>query len=524
MKKALFLIIIIFFFSSVNGLVKDEELRFQYATKLFNEGKYKEAIEKFQELIDIYPETLQAIKAYYYIGSSYLGIKDYPNAEEILQEIIKNYPNDKWLMERAIFDLGDCYTMSGKYIQGIEKLTEFMERFSKSEKMDKCLYNLINCYYSLKDYDKSIEFCEELIKKFPYSKIIPKAFVFKGNSYYMKNDYTQALKAYEEIKKRYPEKQRLVKEYGIYIGYCYYGLEKYKEAINELQDFVNTYPEAENSKNALELLWWCYHNLRENDSAIKFYRDFIKNHPKTNNLNYIHYLVATAYSKKGMSNENSFGAFCDFSNAILEVIKSKGYELRYMVFNVILPDYCASNLCERIRQFFPIIISLLLLFCVFNYKNFPSKAYFFFLGIIFLSTILFIFIPFSSLLVAFLPTLFLCLYNYKNTKDRSYFFFLKVVFIISLCYISPFLLFPITLIFLYNYKKKGNFSQLFFSAGLFLIVALALTARILAKYYKIALIIEIFSITYIIGWVLIFLGTKHYIKELALSSFKNKNE
>lgn len=404
----------ILFFNCIYGDIGDKELKLQYAIKLFEEGKYRESLEKFQEITIFYPNTKQAKIAFYYLGSSYVSLKNYSNAEKIFQKIIKDYFDDKWLMEKVLFEMGYSYTMEGKYNEGIEKFTKFMERFPNSKKIEDCLYNLSKCYYGLKDYTKSIEICERIIKKFPQSKIAPKAFIAKANSYYMKNDYTKALNSYQEAMKRYPQKQSL-DEYLIYVGICYYRLKEYKKAIKSFQNFLNAYPESPHNKDALYFLWKSYDFLKKYDSLLKFYKEFIKNHPKNSNLNYIHHLMAIAYSKKGKFNEDLLRGFIDFSNAICEVIKSKGYKLRYTIFKVIGYNYFVSRLGYITMIVFQSILFLLVIFIL--YRKIKHWLRLMMLGIFFC----FIFFAYSPLVFLF-PAIF-CLFNYKKTNWRSQLFF-----------------------------------------------------------------------------------------------------
>lgn len=412
MKKRIIFFVILFL-NCVYGDIGNKELKLQDAVKLFEKGEYKESLNKFQEITILYPNTKQAERAFYYIGSSYLALKNYSNAVKIFQKIIKDYSNDRWLMERVLFEIGYSYTMEGKYKEGIEKFTEFMERFPNSKKMEDSFYNLSKCYYSLKDYTKSIEICKRLIEKFPKSKILPKAFITEANSYYMENNYPQALTSYQEAIRGYPQDQWL-NEYMIYVGICYYRLKEYEEAIKAFQNFLNAYPESPNSKDALYFLWKSYTFLKKYDPLLKFYKEFIKNHQKNSNLSYIHHLMAIAYSKKGRLNEDLLWVFIDFSNAIYEVIKSKGYNLHYTI-NVIGYNYFVSKGGYITIISYQSVLFLLVIWIL--YKRIKHWFRLLMLGIFFC----FIFFSCSSLVFLF-PTIF-CLFNYKKSGYLSQFIF-----------------------------------------------------------------------------------------------------
>jgi TolA-binding protein len=61
------------------------------AEKIYTLKEYEKALEKFQKVIEDYPETLMAINAKAYIGSCYEHLREYPQALKVYQEIIKVY-------------------------------------------------------------------------------------------------------------------------------------------------------------------------------------------------------------------------------------------------------------------------------------------------------------------------------------------------------------------------------------------------------------------------------------------------
>lgn len=56
------------------------------------DGKYKEAIENFQQVIANYPQSAKASDAYLKKANSQIGLKDYTGARATLKELVKRYP------------------------------------------------------------------------------------------------------------------------------------------------------------------------------------------------------------------------------------------------------------------------------------------------------------------------------------------------------------------------------------------------------------------------------------------------
>jgi tol-pal system protein YbgF len=59
---------------------------------LYRDGKYEEAIEGFRTFLKTFPKSDRADNAHFWIGESYMALKQYEQAILAYQEVIKNYP------------------------------------------------------------------------------------------------------------------------------------------------------------------------------------------------------------------------------------------------------------------------------------------------------------------------------------------------------------------------------------------------------------------------------------------------
>src|SRR5262249_50881098 len=85
---------------------------FQQANSDYMAGQYSLAISGFQQLLNEWPRSEQADDAQYYIGSTLLAQKKYPDAIKAFTDVIQNYPmGDK--VADAYLDLGMAQRASG---------------------------------------------------------------------------------------------------------------------------------------------------------------------------------------------------------------------------------------------------------------------------------------------------------------------------------------------------------------------------------------------------------------------------
>ena len=59
---------------------------------LYRDGKYEEAVEGFRSFLKTFPKSDRADNAHFWIGESYMALKQYEQAILAYQEVIKNYP------------------------------------------------------------------------------------------------------------------------------------------------------------------------------------------------------------------------------------------------------------------------------------------------------------------------------------------------------------------------------------------------------------------------------------------------
>jgi len=79
--------------SPTQPAVKSEKDFYDEAMALYKEGKYQEAIEAFKDFLGKYPTSELADNAQFWIGESYMAMKQYEKAILAYQEAIKKYPD-----------------------------------------------------------------------------------------------------------------------------------------------------------------------------------------------------------------------------------------------------------------------------------------------------------------------------------------------------------------------------------------------------------------------------------------------
>lgn len=98
----------------------------------FQKGKYEEAVKRFSAFIESYSGTPLASNAYYWIGESYLSLKNYDKAILYFQEVIDKYPKSE-KAPRALLSQSEAFRQINDKKSSITLLKRVIELYPKTE-------------------------------------------------------------------------------------------------------------------------------------------------------------------------------------------------------------------------------------------------------------------------------------------------------------------------------------------------------------------------------------------------------
>jgi tetratricopeptide (TPR) repeat protein len=137
------------------GLVLKDDLKedFKKGNMLYEEGKYKEAIESFKLIIENHPD---AYIINMNIGNSYFQTKDYNQAEEYFIKVLEKEPENP----NIIIAIGNCYSNRGDTAKALEWYKKI-----DVEKIDDpvVLYNIGTHFYNTSQYNEALKYYQKSV-------------------------------------------------------------------------------------------------------------------------------------------------------------------------------------------------------------------------------------------------------------------------------------------------------------------------------------------------------------------------
>lgn len=239
---------------------------FDEGVRLYKEGKYQEAIAKYDEYISSKPNA--GINTYYNRGLAYYELKNYVASAEDFAQVYNDNPTDVdagYYYAYSLYKLGDydeCIEIADavlnddpEYVnmmiiealafQGIDRHEEAISVLNQAEKIeptnDLVYYNRAISYQALGEYSDAIADNKMAIELDPENA---NAWWGLGDAYYASNQTTEALNAYrkQEALEEIPSSDAKNN-----IGRCYYSLyqdeeaQKYYEKAIEIDPDVQVY-------------------------------------------------------------------------------------------------------------------------------------------------------------------------------------------------------------------------------------------------------------------------------------------
>ncbi|MGN0207656.1 MAG: outer membrane protein assembly factor BamD [Muribaculaceae bacterium] len=226
----------------------DANVKFEYAKKAFEKGKYGQACTLLSEIVTVMKGTEHAEESLYLLGLSHFENKDYISSGAYFKTYYNHYPKGKYA-ELARFYSGYGYYLDSPEPQldqttthkAIEELQNFLDYFPKSDKVSiaqnaifelqdklvlKELQNAV-LYYNLgtylgNNYESAVITAQNAIKEYPYSK-------YKEHlqMLILKSRYQEAVLSVDEKKE-----------------------DRFRIVIDEYYSFINDYPESESRQEA----------------------------------------------------------------------------------------------------------------------------------------------------------------------------------------------------------------------------------------------------------------------------------
>ncbi|MEC7227368.1 MAG: tetratricopeptide repeat protein, partial [Candidatus Latescibacterota bacterium] len=114
----------------VGGVPDDfrQLVQFQVAETRFLAKEWSEAAVEYKRYVELFPDTDEAGKAFYYSGWSQFNQKDYDQSIETLRGMLGSYPEDRYAPD-AQFRIANALYEKGRYGEAVESAQIVLDKY-----------------------------------------------------------------------------------------------------------------------------------------------------------------------------------------------------------------------------------------------------------------------------------------------------------------------------------------------------------------------------------------------------------
>jgi len=186
----------------------------------FQEGQYKRAemyLKKSLQDRNITPSLSRSAK--FWLGLALYEQKRYKETEDFFQEVVDSKSKED-LLEEALYWWGETLVKLQKYKRGAAVFRSLLDRFPQSSFTAHALYGESVCLYMGERKEEALKGLLTLKNSFSHTPLLPHVLLFIGEIFIDLDRYQEAIEVLKEYLSRFPQDQMRVQTL-LNLGWCY---------------------------------------------------------------------------------------------------------------------------------------------------------------------------------------------------------------------------------------------------------------------------------------------------------------
>jgi TolA-binding protein len=256
---------------------------------------FKDAIELLKDSNN-YEDKIIWQKANYYYAVEFFRTADYKEALKYFNQSLSQ-PLDKTILAKATYWKAETQFILSAFDEAVIgfKTFEGMSGAKQTEEYETIEYDIAYAYFKTKAYEQAKNYFGTAVKKLKDKDKSFDAYVRLGDTYFVTNDYWNAMENYNTAL----EMPGFNKDYVAYQkAYSYGFVDKNQTKINELEDYVKSYPGSIYLDDAYYQLGNTYIAENNTSKGLEAYKSLMSKRPQSP-------FVPKALSKTGLAYYNS---------------------------------------------------------------------------------------------------------------------------------------------------------------------------------------------------------------------------
>jgi len=209
----------------------------------YYEGKYRQALESFQKLLDISESKSIKDLIFFWMAECYFRENEFKMARDFYSKVISDFPNSDYCA-LSLYSIGWSLFYEGNFKEALHNFQNFLEKFPKDKLAEDASFKIIECLYNLKSYPELKKSIDSYLIKFPETKYMDFLFLYKAEALFYLEMYLEAIPCYQRVIHNSKD-LRLKNLAQLGLGYSYLKLNKTPEAFQEFNRLIESLDDRE---------------------------------------------------------------------------------------------------------------------------------------------------------------------------------------------------------------------------------------------------------------------------------------
>ena len=175
------------------------EKAYQKGLQLFKNGRYDVAAWELQNMLILFPKNHRKTSALYLIARARFHEKKYAEANETLDQLLKEFPESRYRYDALFLKAAIAYQQNNipKCLSLLQKILDGSKNRLLVQQSEKIFYKIIVSNYTIKDISR-------LQKQYPSYNLKPVWMLAEASKFLAEGEYKKAKKEAESFFEKYP--------------------------------------------------------------------------------------------------------------------------------------------------------------------------------------------------------------------------------------------------------------------------------------------------------------------------------
>lgn len=175
-----------------------DDVAYSLGLAYFQGGRFESASSELSAFRRSFEGSPYRPQSLFLLGESLMNLGEYREAIQVFGQVIKDYPQQDTLRQRAEYETAQAYLLFGQESEGERRLADFITRYPDSTLAPDVIFWLGESFLTKKDFQMARKYFERLIRNYPDYELAPEAFLKIGQIAIQEGDWEMARRSFKE--------------------------------------------------------------------------------------------------------------------------------------------------------------------------------------------------------------------------------------------------------------------------------------------------------------------------------------